>query len=77
MADFLDEDVTGSRFLRVDQPARVSTGHRDRPEAGAGLAGTRGYRLRSVLLHLLGEEWEHRLYAERDLDTLRPAAGAP
>ena len=31
---------------------------------------TRGFRVRKMLRHVFHEEWEHRLYAERDLDAL-------
>jgi uncharacterized damage-inducible protein DinB len=40
------------------------------PVDAPGWPEPRARRLRTVLLHLLHEEWEHRLYAERDLDTL-------
>ena len=36
---------------------------------------SRSYPVRECLLCILSEEWEHRLYAERDLDALR-ARGA-
>ncbi|MBA3311416.1 MAG: DinB family protein, partial [Nocardioidaceae bacterium] len=29
------------------------------------------YSVRECLLCILNEEWEHRLYAERDLDALK------
>jgi uncharacterized damage-inducible protein DinB len=41
-----------------------------KPVEADGWPESRGYRVRKVLLHLFGEEWEHRLYAERDLDAL-------
>jgi hypothetical protein len=34
------------------------------------MAGARSYPVRECLLVILNEEWEHRLYAERDLDAL-------
>jgi uncharacterized damage-inducible protein DinB len=41
-----------------------------KPVEAAGWPESRSYRVRKVLLHLFHEEWEHRLYAERDLDAL-------
>ena len=41
------------------------------PVGVPGWPESRSYRLGTVLLHLLHEEWEHRLYAERDLTALR------
>jgi uncharacterized damage-inducible protein DinB len=41
-----------------------------KPVGADGWPESRSYRLRNVLLHLFHEEWEHRLYAERDLDAL-------
>jgi len=40
------------------------------PNPVPGWPESDGYRLRSMLLHLFREEWEHRLYVERDLDAL-------
>ncbi|MFC1401890.1 MULTISPECIES: DinB family protein [Streptacidiphilus] len=40
------------------------------PARTPGWPEPRSRRLRTVLLHLFHEEWEHRLYAERDLDAL-------
>jgi hypothetical protein len=40
------------------------------PVAGPGWPEPRGYPVRQCLLVVLNEEWQHRLYAERDLDTL-------
>ncbi|GGL08124.1 pentapeptide repeat-containing protein [Mangrovihabitans endophyticus] len=40
------------------------------PVAGPGWPRPRRYPMREVLLTVLNEEWEHRLYAERDLDAL-------
>ena len=46
-----------------------------RPVEGPGWPRPRSYPVRECLLCILNEEWEHRLYAERDLDALR-ARGA-
>lgn len=40
------------------------------PVHGPGWPPPRGYPVRQCLLVVLNEEWEHRLYAERDLDAL-------
>jgi pentapeptide repeat protein len=39
-------------------------------EAGPGWPRPRSYPVRECLLCILNEEWEHRLYAERDLGIL-------
>jgi uncharacterized damage-inducible protein DinB len=40
------------------------------PVGAPGWPESRSYRPRDLLLHVLHEEWEHRLYAERDLAAL-------
>jgi hypothetical protein len=40
------------------------------PVEGPGWPKSRSYPVRECLLIILSEEWEHRLYAERDLDAL-------
>jgi uncharacterized damage-inducible protein DinB len=45
-------------------------GHTE-PVQGPGWPQPRHYPVRQCLLVILNEEWEHRLYAERDLDALR------
>ena len=40
------------------------------PVNGPGWPEPRSYPVRECLLCILNEEWEHRLYAERDLDAL-------
>jgi hypothetical protein len=44
-------------------------GHTE-PVEGPGWPESRSYPVRECLLIVLNEEWEHRLYAERDLATL-------
>ena len=44
--------------------------------AGPGWPPSRSYPVRECLLIVLNEEWEHRLYAERDLDALEAARRA-
>jgi len=43
------------------------------PVEGPGWPRPRSYPVRECLLIILNEEWEHRLYAERDLDALTAA----
>jgi uncharacterized protein YjbI with pentapeptide repeats len=45
-------------------------GHTE-PVEGPGWPEPRSYPVRECLLCILDEEWEHRLYAERDLDALQ------
>jgi DinB superfamily/Pentapeptide repeats (8 copies) len=44
------------------------------PVEGPGWPESRSYPIRQCLLVVLNEEWEHRLYAERDLDALAGAS---
>ena len=44
-------------------------GHTE-PVEGPGWPRPRSYPVRECLLVVLSEEWEHRLYAERDLAVL-------
>jgi hypothetical protein len=46
------------------------------PVEGPGWPESRSYPVRECLLVILNEEWEHRLYAERDLDALREPASS-
>lgn len=45
-------------------------GHTE-PVEGPGWPEPRSYPVRECLLCILNEEWQHRLYAERDLDALQ------
>jgi uncharacterized damage-inducible protein DinB len=45
-----------------------------KPVEAPGWPESRSRRLRNVLLHVFHEQWEHRLYAERDLDALEAQA---
>jgi hypothetical protein len=49
-------------------------GHTEAIE-GPGWPESRSYPVRECLLCILNEEWEHRLYAERDLDALEARPG--
>jgi DinB family protein/pentapeptide repeat protein len=44
------------------------------PVEGPGWPRPRSYPVRQCLLTILNEEWEHRLYAERDLEALEARA---
>jgi hypothetical protein len=48
----------------------ASLGSDTEPVEGPGWPEPRSYPVRECLLVTLNEEWEHRLYAERDLDVL-------
>jgi DinB superfamily len=45
-----------------------------KPVEGPGWPPARSFEVRQCLLVVINEEWEHRLYAERDLDALTPGA---
>jgi hypothetical protein len=51
-------------------------GHTE-PVEGPGWPRPRSYPVRECLLCILSEEWEHRLYAERDLDALQARGAHP
>lgn len=53
------EDLTGASLHAHTEPVE-----------GPGWPRPRRYPVRECLLVILNEEWEHRLYAERDLDAL-------
>jgi hypothetical protein len=46
-----------------------------KPVEGPGWPPPRSFPVRECLLVVLNEEWEHRLYAERDLDALEARRG--
>ena len=48
---------------------------RTEPVEGPGWPEPRNYPVRECLLVILNEEWQHRLYAERDLDALEARSG--
>jgi uncharacterized protein YjbI with pentapeptide repeats len=55
----LIEDLTGASLDAHTEPVE-----------GPGWPRPRSYPVRECLLVILNEEWEHRLYAERDMDAL-------
>jgi hypothetical protein len=66
----LRRDRLASVRALVDGLTEESLGRSTEPVEGAGWPPPRSYPVRDCLLIVLNEEWEHRLYAERDLDAL-------
>ena len=71
------DEVLELRRERMSTVRQVIDGHTDEslaahtePVEGPGWPEPRSYQVRQCLLVILSEEWEHRLYAERDLDAL-------
>lgn len=54
----------------LDGLTEVTRNSHTEPIEGPGWPQPRSYPVRECLLITLNEEWEHRLYAERDLDAL-------
>jgi DinB superfamily/Pentapeptide repeats (8 copies) len=54
----------------IDGLTDESLGGQTEPVEGPGYPESRAFPVRACLLCVLNEEWEHRLYAERDLDIL-------
>jgi hypothetical protein len=54
----------------IDGLTEVSLDRHTEPVEAPGWPEPRSYPVRECLLIILSEEWEHRLYAERDLDAL-------
>jgi uncharacterized protein YjbI with pentapeptide repeats len=88
MADFTHEDLAGSRFEDVDL---TGARFRNVDLTGAVIRGAlvvnvdidglrypepESFPVRRCLGAILNEEWEHRLFAERDLDVLE-SRGTP
>lgn len=55
----------------IESLTDASLDGRTEPVEGPGWPQPRSYPVRECLLVILNEEWEHRLYAERDLDALQ------
>jgi hypothetical protein len=60
----------------IDGLTEASLNGSTEPVEGPGWPPPKSFPVREVLLVILNEEWEHRLYAERDLAALE-ARGAP
>jgi Pentapeptide repeats (8 copies) len=73
VADFFRADLSSSRFERVDlsgaEFCTVDLSH-TKPVEGTAWPPPQSFTVRECLLVVLNEEWEHRLYAERDLAVL-------
>jgi hypothetical protein len=54
----------------IDGLTDESLGEQTVPVEGPGWPASRSYPVRECLLIILNEEWEHRLYAERDIEVL-------
>jgi hypothetical protein len=54
----------------IDGLTDASLDRQTEPVEGPGWPPPRSFPVRECLLVILNEEWEHRLYVERDLDTL-------
>ena len=61
LADLTDEELT-----RMTEPVREP-----------GYPEPESFLVRDCLETVLSEEWEHRLYAERDFDLLESRSGQP
>ncbi|MEV0651112.1 hypothetical protein AB0I28_38245 [Phytomonospora sp. NPDC050363] len=77
MTDFRQADLSGSTFADMGSVRRVVDGlTEESPAAGTepvdvpGWPRPQSFPVRECLLTVLNEEWEHRLYAERDLAVL-------
>jgi hypothetical protein len=55
----------------IEGVTATSLGGHTEPVDGPGWPEPRSYLVRECLQVILNEEWEHRLYAERDLDALQ------
>jgi hypothetical protein len=69
MLELRRDRMSGVRTL-IFSLADVSLDAQTKPMKGPGWPRDRSYRVRDCLQTVLIEEWEHRLYAERDLDIL-------
>ena len=66
MSEFIDRDLSGSRFERVPSLELASTVSYTEP----GWPRIEQFPFAECLLIVVTEEWEHRLHAERDLAAL-------
>jgi len=71
----LRRDRTATVREVIDGLTAASLDSRTEPVEGPGWPRPRSYLVRECLLVVLNEEWQHRLYAERDLGALE-AQGA-
>src|SRR5579859_490780 len=78
------DEVLALRADRMAMVRRVLADLTDQRLAGMtervtapGYPPSESYAVRRCLQAILNEEWEHRLYSERDLDALTPAPSSP
>jgi hypothetical protein len=78
------DEVLALRADRMATVRRVVDGLTDEALAGTtepvtapGYPEPESYAVTRILRTILNEEWQHRLYAERDLDALAAGAGDP
>ncbi|WP_433292072.1 DinB family protein [Actinoplanes sp. CA-030573] len=64
-----DDRIAAARDL-IDALTDETLDARTEPNQVDGWPESNAYRVRNVLLHVLGEEWAHHRYATRDLDAL-------
>jgi DinB superfamily/Pentapeptide repeats (8 copies) len=73
-------ELRRDRMATVGQVIEGLTGasldSRTEPVEGPGWPPPRSFPVRECLLIILNEEWEHRLYAERDLQAIEVRSGA-
>ncbi len=76
MTEFREQDLTGARFERVSlrgatfSQVQLNDARMNRVDFTAGWPQEENFPLKECLGIILNEEWEHRLYAERDLTAL-------
>jgi DinB superfamily/Pentapeptide repeats (8 copies) len=70
----LREDRMSTVRQLIDGLTEASLNTSTEPVEGPGWPAPRSYPVRECLLVVLSEEWEHRLYAERDLAALEARA---
>ena len=66
----LRRDRTSTVRRVIEDLTDASLDAHTEPVEGPGWPRPRSYPVRECLLVILNEEWEHRLYAERDLAAL-------
>jgi uncharacterized protein YjbI with pentapeptide repeats len=71
--DLRRDRISTVRKLLDDLTDEALNGHTD-PVEGPGWPEPRSYPVRECILVVLSEEWEHRLFAERDLEILETEA---
>ncbi len=69
--DFIGQNLTGSRFdVYLTNATDDKLAGMTEPVTEPGYPEPESFPVRRCLGAVVNEEWEHRLYAERDLDVL-------